>query len=87
MKFLFLIAVAFFLIIVMSSAYAYQLKKSSDGSACTTDGSTCNVYCDNGHLAGSMNWNGSVWTDGVKSDADKDAMAKKIVAADGTECH
>jgi hypothetical protein len=86
MKSSFLIAAAFSLILVASSAFAYQLKKS-DNTDCTSDGSTCNVYCDNGHLAGSMNWNKSVWTDGVKSDADKDAMAKKIVAADGTACH
>lgn len=66
-------------------AAAYQLKKSN-GTACTSDGSTCNVFCDNGQLAGSMNWNGSVWTDGVKSDPDKDGLARKIVAANGAAC-
>jgi hypothetical protein len=86
MKPSFLIAMAFAFILVASTAFAYQLKKS-DNTACTSDGSTCNVFCDNGHLAGSMIWNGSLWTDGVKSDPDKDGEARKIVAADGTACH
>jgi hypothetical protein len=64
------------------AASAYQLQ----GSGCNADGSACNVYCDNGQLAGAMNWNGSVWTDGVKWDADKDGEARKIVAANGTAC-
>jgi hypothetical protein len=64
---------------------AYQLKKA-DNTACTKDGSTCNVFCDNGQRAGSMNWNGSVWTDGVKWDSDMDRLARKIVAANGTAC-
>lgn len=67
-------------------ASAYQLKKPPNGSACTKDGSECQVYCDNGSLAGSMYWNGSVWTDGVKWDPDMDGEARKIVAADGTAC-
>ena len=67
-------------------ASAYQLKRTPDNGACKKDGSECRVYCDNGHLAGSMYWNGSVWTDGAKWDKDMDTMAKKIVAADGTAC-
>lgn len=86
MKLVFLSAFALSLVIAASSASAYQLLKSSGGGACTQDGSTCNVYCDNGYLAGSMNWNGSVWTDGVKWDPDKDGEARKIVATAGTAC-
>jgi hypothetical protein len=33
-----------------------------------------------------MYWNGSVWTDGIKWDADRDVEARKIVAANGTDC-
>jgi hypothetical protein len=62
-----------------SVAFAYQLK-------CSKDGNNCDVFCDNGMKAGTMYWNGSVWTDGVKSDPNKDAEAKKIVAANGTAC-
>lgn len=86
MRFLFLNVFALGLVIVTSSAFAYQLVKSPGGGACTQDGSTCNVYCDNGYLAGSMNWNGNVWTDGVKWDPDKDVEARKIVTASGTAC-
>jgi hypothetical protein len=86
MKLVFLNIFALALFTTASSASAYQLVKSSGGGACTQDRSTCNVYCDNGYLAGSMNWNGSVWTDGMKWDPDKDAEARKIVAASGTAC-
>jgi hypothetical protein len=69
------------------SAFAYQLKLASDNSKpCLADGSTCQVYCNNGHLAGSMNWNGNVWTDGEKWDKDMDAEARMICKADGTAC-
>lgn len=71
---------------ICSTALAYQLKKPSKAEACTTDGGPCNVYCDNGMLAGTMYWNGSKWTDGVKSDSTMDGEARKIVAANGTEC-
>jgi hypothetical protein len=75
------------LALLVSPACAYQLKLASDNSKdCVADGSTCQVYCNNGHLAGSMNWNGSVWTDGVKWNADKDAEARMITQADGTAC-
>lgn len=66
------------------SSFAYTTKKA-DGSACTTS-SACNVYCDSGTLAGTMTWNGSRWSDGVRSDADKDVVARQIVAAQGTAC-
>ena len=77
--------VAAALLAAASTVSAYTLQKD-DGSPCTQDGSNCNVFCDNGDLAGSMNWNGSVWTDGVKWDADRDAEARKICTANGTAC-
>ncbi len=86
MKSIFLNACALALILAASPASAYQLAKSPGGGDCPQDGSTCNVICDNGYLAGSMNWNGNYWTDGVKWDKDRDGEARKIVAAAGTAC-
>lgn len=71
---------------VASTAFAYTLKKEKGGGACEEDGSTCVVYCDNGERAGAMNWNGSVWTDGVRSDEDRHVVARAIVAANGSAC-
>jgi hypothetical protein len=72
-------------LVFASPASAYTLKnETADG--CGGDGSVCIVYCENGSRAGSMAWNGSVWTDGVKWDKDKDAEAKKICAASGSDC-
>lgn len=71
---------------VSSPALAYTTKKQSDGKACEKDGSACDVFCNNGNRAGTMNWNGSVWTDGVKWDKDFDVEAKAICAANGTDC-
>ena len=77
------------LLFISSTASAYRLQ-TANGGACSKDGSECQVYCtDDAHknkLAGSMYWNGSVWTDGVKSDEDQDAEAKKIMAAFGSGC-
>ena len=81
-----LLIIALALASAAAPASAYQLKAANGGGACSADGSTCNVYCDSGNLAGAMNWNGSVWTDGVKWDPDRDTEAKKIVAANGTAC-
>jgi hypothetical protein len=86
MKLVLLDAIALALLIATTSASASQLRSASNGGSCGKDGSTCNVYCDNGQLAGSMNWNGSVWTDGVKWDPDMNAEARKICAANGTAC-
>ena len=63
-------------------AHAYSLK----GEGCEGNGNACQVYCDNGILAGEMYWNGSVWTDGVKWSEDKDTEARKICAANGADC-
>ena len=73
------------LLLVSTAASAYVLKKA-DGTGCTQDGDECRVYCDNEELAGSMYWNGSVWSDGVRSDEDADVVAQQIVEANGTAC-
>ena len=78
-------AIAAVLVVAAGSAFAYSLKKPT-GGACSKDGSTCNVYCNNGYLAGSMNWNGTLWTTGVDWDANQDALARRLVAASGTAC-
>lgn len=70
--------VALSVTLVAAVAYAYELDCKGD---------CCDVWCNGKKMkAGNMCWNGSVWTDGVKSDPDKDAEAKKIVAANGTAC-
>jgi hypothetical protein len=74
------------LVTTTSSAFAYQLKEPPKNDECKADGNPCNVFCDNGYQAGTMYWNGSVWTDGVKWDPDKNTEARKIVAANGTAC-
>jgi hypothetical protein len=82
---MFLSITAMVFIASASPASAYELRAANGGS-CGEDGRTCNVYCDNGQLAGSMNWNGSVWTDGVKSDPDINVEAKKICVPNGSSC-
>lgn len=68
-----------------ATAFAYIVRNAS-GGACAYDGSACSVICDNGQLAGTMYWNGSVWSDGVRSDPDAYVVASAIVAAQGTAC-
>lgn len=46
----------------------------------------CTVTCDNKTLAGTMYWNGSRWSDGIRSDTDKYKLAEQIVAAQGSAC-
>ncbi len=70
---------------VPSPAFAYSLK-SATANGCGGDGTECVVYCDTGGRAGSMYWNNKVWTDGVKWDSDRDTEARKIVAANGSDC-
>jgi hypothetical protein len=86
MKLALLSVTATALFVIASPAPASQLRSASNGGACAKDGSTCNVYCDNGQRAGSMNWNGSVWTDGVKWSPDMTEEARKICAANGSAC-
>ena len=76
--------IALVLLIAAGPVSACEVR-GPNGGPCSKDGRTCNVYCGN-ELAGSMNWNGTVWTDGVKSDPDMDAEARKICAANGSAC-
>lgn len=74
-----------------SPASAYLVRNANDG-ACAFDGSACNVFCQNpdntrGPLAGTMYWNGSAWSDGVRSDPNGYVVASAIVRAQGTYCH
>ena len=61
------------------STFAYSV-------GCNSAGDTCVVTCNNGQRAGVMYWNGSQWSDGVRFNKDKDALAKQMVAAQGTAC-
>ena len=66
-------------ILVTDAAFAYSLK-------CASDGQSCDVYCSSGKFVGTMYWNGTNWSDGLRSDSDKDALAKMMVAAQGSAC-
>jgi len=65
-----------------AAAFAYSL----GGDGCNGNGKECVVYCDTGARAGSMYYNGSVWTDGSKWASSRDAEARKICAANGSGC-
>jgi hypothetical protein len=86
MKFVLASALSVALLTIASPAAACQLRSEASGGPCAADGSGCKVFCDDGQLAGVMYWNGSVWTDGVKSDADMNAEARKICAANSATC-
>lgn len=60
-----------------AAAQAFTLDCKSD---------KCDVKCDNGTLIGTMYWNGSVWSDGVRSNKDKNVVAQLMVQAWGTSC-
>ena len=60
-------------------AYAYSLD-------CDSKGESCKVTCNNGQFVGTMYWNGSKWSDGLRWDTDKNALARKMVEAQGTSC-
>lgn len=64
---------------VAGVAWAYTLSCNSSGDACT-------VRCDNKQSVGTMYWNGSQWSDGVRWSKDKDEVARKMVAAQGSAC-
>ena len=85
MKAALLITAATITLAFATPAFAYSLKSES-GNGCGGDGSNCIVFCSNGSRAGMMNWNGSVWTDGSKWDANEDTEARKICAANGSAC-
>jgi hypothetical protein len=62
----------------LSIAEAYNLSCDSSDS--------CKVTCDNGQHAGTMYWNGTQWSDGLRSNTDKHQLARQMVAAQGTAC-
>jgi len=64
---------------VFALAYGYS-------TSCNSAQDRCVVTCDNGERAGVMYWNGTQWSDGVRSSTDKDDLAKKIVGAQGSAC-
>lgn len=64
--------------IFLSVAEAYNLSCGSSDS--------CKVTCDNGQHVGTMYWNGTRWSDGLRSSADKDQLARQMVAAQGSAC-
>lgn len=72
-------ATLFFFLLALNGAFAYSFD-------CASDGMSCKVICDNGAKAGTIYWNGSKWSDGIRSDTDKNKLAKLIVAAQGTSC-
>lgn len=74
-----LLCAAIFVIPLAGLAYAYSI-------TCNSSGDSCVVTCDNGQLAGVIYWNGSRWSDGIRSSTDEDHLAKQIVAAQGTAC-
>jgi hypothetical protein len=65
-------------VLVLGTAHAYKLVQKS--------GDAIDVYCDSGAFVGTMYWNGSRWSDGLRSDPDKDVVAKQMVAAQGSSC-
>jgi hypothetical protein len=61
----------------ITPASAYQLDCEKEA---------CTVKCDNGEAIGTMYWNGSKWSDGVRADPDKHVVARMMVAAWGSSC-
>ncbi len=59
------------------TAYAYTLDCKGDA---------CKVYCNNKQFVGTMYWNGSKWSDGQRSDANRDKVASQMVKAQGSSC-
>ena len=62
----------------LTAANAYDIK------GCSSD--SCKVYCDNGQYVGTMYWNGTRWSDGLRSDKNKNVVASQMVAAQGSSC-
>jgi hypothetical protein len=69
-----------------SAASAYVLRSDPGRRGCEGDGSACHVFCDNGQLAGDMYFNGTVWSDGVRRDENREVVAMAIRDASGTAC-
>ena len=72
--------VAICLMLVMPPvAHAYDIRFNSDKTE-------AKIYCNNGDLAGTFYWNGTRWSNGVNSESDIDALARKQVKIAGSEC-
>ena len=66
------------MILFSSPAVAFSLKNEVTGGACTADRQPCDVWCDNGAIAGEMYWDGSERTGGTRFNADQNVEAKAI---------
>lgn len=64
-------------LVFAGGAYAYSLECKDDA---------CKVYCDNKQYIGTMHWNGSNWSDGVRWDPKREVVAELMVKAWGTSC-
>jgi hypothetical protein len=77
---------------VMPAPASATFVRNQQGGACAQDGSACDVWCGiNPALigkwrAGTMYWNGSVWSDGVRWNVDPYVEAGEIAAAAGAAC-
>ena len=69
-----------------SPVLACSTQNETNQGPCVADGSACDVMCSTGQRAGVMYWNGSVWTDGVRSNEDFETEALAICEASGTSC-
>lgn len=71
--------------LALATAASAYTTKMSNGETCDTS-NACHVYCNDGNYVGAMYWNGAKWSDGLRSDKDKDVVAKQMVAAQGKSC-
>lgn len=66
-----------------SRAQSYESEQGTNG--CDGDGGGCIIRCYNGDVAGVMYFNGSTWSDGVRSGSFEE-VAYAILEANGTYC-
>ena len=64
---------------VPAVALAFDIQFNSDKTE-------AKIYCNNGDLAGTFYWNGTLWSNGVNSGSDINALARKQVKIAGSEC-
>jgi hypothetical protein len=64
---------------LLAFGFAYAYRMDCKGDACA-------VTCDNGQAVGTMYWNGTRWSDGLRSSTDRDELAKMMVRAQGSAC-
>ena len=69
-------------IIVAGPASAYSLECKDGSNPCQA----YNLKCKDGTFVGTIFWNGTQWSDGLRWDKDIDVVAKKMVAAWGAAC-